>query len=88
MSYWKQTVIVSDNRIPAMESDTSTVTFASPGAEERVTVTARLLFRRAFQAAMVARSWDTPDVLMEERAVSLSIQPQWDIFLPIILRRP
>jgi hypothetical protein len=87
MTYWKQALIVSDNRIPALESDASTVTFASPGAGERITVTARLRFRRAFQEAMDARGWDTPDVLMEESTVSLVLQPRWDLLLPIVLRQ-
>jgi len=86
MTYWKQAIIISDNRIPALESDASTVTFVSPGAGERITVTARLRFRRAFQEAMDARGWDTPDVLMEERTVSLVLQPRWDLFLPVVLR--
>ena len=30
MSYWKQALIVSDNRIPALGSDTSHYTFAAP----------------------------------------------------------
>jgi hypothetical protein len=86
VSYWKQTVIVSDNRIPALESDSSTYTFASPGAGERITVTTVLRFRRAFHETMDLRGWDTPDILMEETTFSLSLHPWWDIFLPVVLR--
>jgi hypothetical protein len=86
VSYWKQAEIVSDNRIPAMESDASIVTFGSPGGGERITVTARLRFRRAFQETMDARDWDTPDILMEETSILLVLHPQWDVFLPVILR--
>jgi hypothetical protein len=49
VSYWKQTAIVSDNRIPAMAGNTSTYTFAVPTAGGQVTVTAQLRLRRTFQ---------------------------------------
>jgi len=52
VSYWKQALIVSDNRIPALVSDTSVYTFTAPAAGGPVTVTAELRFRRAFQAVM------------------------------------
>jgi hypothetical protein len=86
VSYWKQALIVSDNRIPAMGSDTSVYTFAAPVAGGPVTVTAKLHFRRAFQAVMDAKGWDTPDIVMEEAQAMLSVQPWWDVFLPLVIK--
>jgi hypothetical protein len=46
-AYWNPTRIVSDNRLAAFATDSSTYTFAAPErGEVRVEVT--LLFRRAF----------------------------------------
>jgi hypothetical protein len=71
VSYWKQALIDSDNRIPAMGRDASLYTFAAPAAGGPVTVAAELRFRRAFQAVMDAKGWDAPDILMETTAVLL-----------------
>ncbi|UCC65539.1 MAG: hypothetical protein JSV36_11040, partial [Anaerolineae bacterium] len=86
VSYWKQALIVSDNRIPAMGSDTSVYAFAAPTSGGPVTVTAQLRFRRAFQDVMDARGWGTPDILMEEVGVALNAQPWSHLFLPLIWR--
>lgn len=86
MSYWKQTLIVSDNRIPAMGGDTSVYAFGVPEAGGPVTVRAELRFRRAFQDAMDARGWQMPDIVMEERQVELSTYPWWKTFLPLLLQ--
>ena len=86
VSYWKQALIVSDNRIPAMDSDTSVYTFAAPVTGGPVTVTAELRFRRAFQAVMDAKGWETPDIVMEEAQATLSVQPWWDVFLPLVFK--
>jgi hypothetical protein len=86
VSYWKQTLIESDNRIGAMESDVSAYGFAAPAAGGLVTVTAELRFRRAFQDVMDERGWDTPDIMMEAREVVLPLGPRWDIYLPTVLR--
>ena len=86
VSYWKQAFIVSDNRIPAMDSDTSVYNFAVPSAGRTVTVTAELRFRRVFQEVMDERGWDTPDILMEVEQVVLTTQPWWEQFLPLVIR--
>ncbi|MBK8020006.1 MAG: carboxypeptidase regulatory-like domain-containing protein [Chloroflexi bacterium] len=65
-AYWRQTRLVSDNRIPALGSDSSTYRFAAPTGSGPITVTARLLLRRAFIEVMDLKGWDTPDILMEE----------------------
>jgi hypothetical protein len=71
VSYWKQTLIESDNRIPAMESDASTYVFAMPATGGPVTVTAELLFRRTFQSVMDDKGWTDRDILMERAQIVL-----------------
>jgi hypothetical protein len=88
VSYWKQALIVSDNRVPAMGGDTSVYTFTAPGGGIPVTITAELRFRRAFQAVMDARGWDSPDILMEQIQAALVVQPWVDVFLPVVIRAP
>ena len=61
---------MSDNRLAAFETDSSTYTFiAPPSGETNIKVT--LLFRRAFIALMDQKSWDIADILMEEERVVL-----------------
>jgi hypothetical protein len=86
MSYWKQALIVSDNRIPAMGNDTSAYVYAAPAAGSPVTITVELCFRRAFQAVMDARGWNTSDIVMEEIYTTLHVQPWWRVFLPVVVR--
>jgi hypothetical protein len=70
-AYWRPTRLVSDNRIAALDSDTSVYTFAVPAASTGITVEARLIFRRAFIDLMRLKGWDTPDILMEQQTVVL-----------------
>jgi hypothetical protein len=85
VSYWKPTTIISDNRLAAMDSDTSVYTFVSPGAGGPVTIQVELRFRRLFQSLMEAKDWDTPDIIMEDAQLDLSTEPwRWDILLPLI----
>lgn len=72
ISYWKPSQIVSDNRIAALDADTSTYTFALPPGDKTVIVRATLLFRRVFYAVAEARNWDTPDIVMAEQTVTVS----------------
>lgn len=85
VSYWKQTLLVGDSRIPAMGSDTSIYTFAAPANENKVTVNAVLRFRRMFQPEMDSKGWEAPDIVMEEAHTSLSVQPLWDNFFPLVI---
>jgi hypothetical protein len=71
VNYWKQALIDSDNRIPAMGRDTSLYTFAAPVAGGPVTIAAELRFRRTFQAVMDAKGWNSPDIVMEMVEVTL-----------------
>jgi hypothetical protein len=86
VSYWAQTAILSDNRIPALADDTSTYSFTLPQGGERVSIHARLLFRRSFQSDMDARNWNVPDIPMEEISQTLTVSPTKMLFIPIIRR--
>lgn len=88
VSYWKQTYIAGDNRIPALQCDTSSYLFAAPHATGSLTVTAQLRFRRAYQNTLDARGWDTPDILMEERTFTTQSQTWRDLYLPLLIAPP
>jgi hypothetical protein len=85
VSYWKQTSILSDNRLWALESDSSAYTFRIPPGGGTVSVTVRLLFRRTFQAEMDARGWNVPDILMEQAQVDLTAPPWWYFYFPMVV---
>jgi hypothetical protein len=64
---------VSDNRIPAYGSDVSRYTFVASQTGSAVKVTARLIFRRLFQATAKAKGWDAPDIVMAEAETRLNL---------------
>jgi hypothetical protein len=70
-AYWNPTRVLSDNRLAAFATDTSTYIFAAP-TEGEVTVEVALLFRRAFKELMDQKGWDVPDILMEWEVITLS----------------
>lgn len=84
VSYWKQSFIVIDNRIPALGRDISTYAFAAPNSGGSVTVSAELRFRRTFQAEMDVRGWNMPDIVMEAAESVLPVGPSWQVYLPLI----
>jgi hypothetical protein len=86
VSYWKQALIVSDNRIPAMGHDTSTYRFDLPLDGAPAAVKAELRFRRVFQAEMDARGWETPDIMMEEQSMTIHTGQWGELYLPLIVR--
>jgi hypothetical protein len=69
-AYWNPVRIASDNRLSAMEADTSTFSFASP-AGVNFSVSVKLLYRRAFIELMDQKGWDVPDILMVEKQITL-----------------
>jgi len=83
VSYWKQTSIVSDNRIPATESDLSSYTFKAPEAGETITLSVELRFRRLFEDSMLSKDWGTPDVIMEQFTRTRVVDPWWQVYLPL-----
>ena len=69
-SYWNPTRIVSDNRIPAYGTDSSTYIFSAP-TDGEVNVEVLLIFRRAFKELMDQKGWDVPDILMEQQSLEI-----------------
>jgi hypothetical protein len=67
VSYWNQTQIVSDNRIAAFETDTSTYSYSIESSYAgEISINATLFLRRVFYDEGRARDWDMPDIKMEE----------------------
>jgi hypothetical protein len=69
-SYWAQTRLLEDTRLPALETATSRYVFEDDG-DSTLTVEVSLIFRRAFYDLMRWKGWDTPDILMEQVIVDL-----------------
>jgi hypothetical protein len=69
-AYWNPTRIVSDNRIPAFGSDTSSYTFATP-PDGSAYIQVTLLYRRAFIQLMDWKGWDVPDIVMETESLEI-----------------
>lgn len=67
-AYWNHTLIASDNRIAAFAIDKSSYIFPAP-TEGNITVNVILLFRRAFINLMDQKSWDIPDIVMEQQTL-------------------
>ena len=84
VSYWKQTLIVSDNRIPALAKNSSQYTFNRPDMAGTVQVSAQLIFRRVFQSIADQKDWDIPDVLMEEETVLLPTYSPYKVYIPLV----
>jgi hypothetical protein len=70
-AYWNPTKVLTDNRIPAMQSDITAYTFASPGNGE-VQIQVRLLFRRTFMQLIEQKGWEIADIMMEEQVLVLN----------------
>ncbi|MDJ0755162.1 MAG: multiheme c-type cytochrome [Ardenticatenaceae bacterium] len=85
VSYWKQTYIASDNRLPALTGDTSVYTFAMPDSGTAA-LTAELRFRRAFQPLLDSRGWPDSDIVLAQADTAVDVQPVWLIYLPRIGR--
>lgn len=69
-AYWNPTRVVSDNRIAALESDTTTYEYAAPAAGP-ITIDIKLLFRRAFIDLMEQKGWAVPDIEMERLSMTI-----------------
>jgi hypothetical protein len=69
-AYWNPTRILSDNRIPALETDSTTYRFIAP-TEGEVALEIKLVFRRAFIELIEQKGWDTPDILIAQQNIIL-----------------
>lgn len=86
VSYWKQTFIDRDNRIPALGWDSSVYAFALPARGGRITVQVEVLFRRTFQGEMDRRGWQEADILLNTATVQVLAVQAEEIFLPLVVR--
>jgi len=86
VSYWKQAVILSDNRIPALEANTTHYEFRLPNGLQGATVSAQLLFRRVFWDLADAKDWGMPDIIMEQAELPVALDPVFSLYLPILVR--
>jgi hypothetical protein len=86
VSYWKQTSILIDNRIPAFAADSSRYAFALPTGTALIKVQAELLFRRTYQAEMDARGWQEADIPMEIITKQRPISSVQVLFIPLVRR--
>ena len=85
VSYWKQALIVSDNRLAAFESDTTTYIFKTSEVfaehseqgegEETSEVSVRLLFRRLYQPIAERYGWEVGELVMESETVQIGGAP-------------
>jgi hypothetical protein len=67
-AYWNNVRLVSDNRLAALASDTTSYTFRQSAADDaHVTVT--LLFRRAYIELMDWKGWDIPDIVLAKETL-------------------
>jgi hypothetical protein len=87
-SYWRQTAIVSDNRIPARGTNTSTYQFTIPSNEDYVMIAARLLFRRVFSELDNRKEWGVADIMMAEDVKEIALQPTSNTFIPFLTTVP
>ncbi len=67
-SYWNQTRIFSDNRIPALETAISSYTFQTPD-NSAIMINIQLLYRRAFIDLEELKGWDRSDLLLSEKNI-------------------
>jgi hypothetical protein len=82
-SYWKPARILSDNRIPARQTDTTRYTFAAPPDGAAAQITATLTYRRAFQALEQAKGWPASDLIMAQAVVTAV--DVYRVYLPLLL---
>jgi len=71
VSYWKQTLIASDTRLPAEGQDESEFVFGAGSGGGVVSV--KLVFRRLFEPIAVRYGWPMGEIVVKE--VSREVQP-------------
>ncbi len=73
--FWRATEVLEDTRIRGAERDEVTLRFAGPEGGGEVSVTARLVYRRAFQAMMEAKKWNLDDTEIGLAEASAELSP-------------
>jgi hypothetical protein len=70
ITYWRQTRILEDTRIPARATDVTNYVFQAP-ANGNVTIEARLIYRRAYVDLARVKKWNLEDIEMQRTTVAL-----------------
>ncbi len=70
---WRSGRILSDNRIKAFNTDTSFYYFKAPAPGETVNINARLIYRRFFKPWMDEKSFNIPDIVMNNESTKLNV---------------
>lgn len=83
VSYWKQTAVASDNRIPALGVSLSHYSFQLPAETSQVTLAADLILRRLFQPLADEKGWDVPDMPLAQRVLIIPIADHYSQYLPL-----
>jgi hypothetical protein len=74
-AYWRQTALRADTRIPAKGIDVTHYEFRAPTEGGVITIRAKLIFRRAYKQLAAQKSWEVPDILMNETSLTMPILP-------------
>ena len=69
-SYWMQTRLIEDTRLPALETRTTEFVFEVP-ENSVITIDTSLIYRRAFYDIMQQKGWNSPDILMEQQIIEI-----------------
>jgi hypothetical protein len=85
VSYWKQSLIVADNRIPALAAGRSSYGFMLPTGADEIQLDARVLFRRLFWDTAGEKEWDMPDIAMEEEVLIVPVESWYETNLPLLM---
>ena len=84
VSYWKQTRVLTDTRLPALAADSSTYVFLPPTAGDQITITVKLVLRHLFQPLAAAKGWTPTDLTLTEATLTLDLPPGERLYLPVI----
>ncbi len=79
-SHWRMVELVSDTRIPALATRSSSYRFEAGGEGGRVSggaakVEVKLIFRRAFQQLQAWKGWEDADILLASEVIDLEAAP-------------
>jgi hypothetical protein len=88
VTYWKQSLIESADRLSAPATSRSTYTFGIGYDGSEIDIKARLLFRRLFQDVTAQKGWNKPDIVMEDTEMTVSFRPSFEIYLSMMTAKP
>ena len=84
VSYWKQTIIEKDNRIPALASEKVNFLFVLPDDSRTINISGSLWLRRVPTAVAEEKEWLTPDILLATSDLIVNTDSVYDHYLPVM----